>query len=217
MSAAPVVTSGGVTLVGGGAVGAGDWDEALTLAPLLVAADGGADAAIAAGHLPAAVIGDFDSITADARRAIPPERQHCVAEQDSTDFEKCLARIDARFVIAIGFAGSRLDHTLAVLSVMARLQTAPVLLLTEADVVFVAPPHLALPLQAGIRVSLWPMAPVRATGTGLRWPVDGIDFAPAGRIGTSNEATGPVSLSVDGPLLVLLPRAQLGLALSALL
>lgn len=214
----PVLTAaGGVTLVGGGAVTPADWAEALPLAPVVVAADSGADAALAAGQVPAAVIGDFDSISDAACAAIPAGRLHRIDEQDSTDFEKCLTRIAAPFIVAIGFAGPRLDHTLAALTVMARVPGPPVLLLAEADVAFVAPPRLSLPLAAGTRVSLWPMGPVRGTGNGLRWPIEGIGFAPAGRVGTSNEATGPVTLALDGPMLVLLPRACLRTALGALL
>lgn len=212
-----LTTSGGVTLVGGGAVHQRDWAEALPLAPVVVAADRGADAALAEGHLPAAVIGDFDSISLAARAAIPAERLHRITEQDSTDFQKCLMRIEARFVIAVGFAGPRLDHALAALTVMARVPGPPVLLLGEADVTFLAPPHLSLPLAAGTRVSLWPMGPARGTSTGLRWPIDGIAFAPAGRVGTSNKATGPVTLALDGAMLVVLPRALLRTALQALL
>lgn len=214
----PVLTAaGGVTLVGGGAATPADWAEALPLAPMVAAADSGADAALAAGQVPAAVIGDFDSISAAARAAIPPERLHRIAEQDSTDFEKCLTRIAAPFIVAIGFAGPRLDHTLAALTVMARVPGPPVLLLAEEDVAFLAPPRLSLPLAAGTRVSLWPLGPVCGTGTGLRWPIEGIGFAPAGRVGTSNEATDPVTLALDGPMLVLLPRACLRTALGALL
>ena len=45
---------------------------------------------------------------------------------------------------------------------------------------------------------------------GLRWPIDGLDFAPSGRIGTSNEVTGPVVLVFDGPgMLVITPREAL--------
>lgn len=211
-----VTTPGGVTLVGGGEVSARDWSEALALAPVLVAADSGADAALAAGHVPAAVIGDFDSISDAARAAIPRTRQHPIPEQDSTDFEKCLAGISARFVLAIGFAGPRLDHALAALTALARAPGPPALLLGAEDVAFLAPPHLSLPLPAGTRVSLWPMGEARGTSTGLRWPIDGLDFAPAGRVGTSNEATGPVTLTLDGPMLVLLPRPMLRLALEAL-
>jgi len=211
-----VATEGGVTLVGGGTVAAGDWAEALALAPVLVAADSGADAALAAGNMPQAVIGDFDSLSDAARRIIPAERLHPIPEQDSTDFEKCLMRISARFVLAIGFAGRRLDHTLAALSAMARHPQPPVLLLSEEDVTFLAPPRLDLPLGAGTRVSLWPLGPSGGRSIGLRWPIDDITFEPSGRIGTSNIATGPVCLALEGPMLVLLPREALPSVLSAL-
>lgn len=211
-----VSSPGGVTLIGGGAVGPGDLDLALARAPLLVAADSGADAAVAAGHLPDAVIGDLDSIAPEVQAAIPPARLHRVAEQDSTDFEKCLTRIAARFVIAVGFSGRRLDHTLAALTVMARVPAPPVLMIAAEDVVFLCPPRLSLPLAAGTRVSLWPMGTVRGSSTGLRWPIDGIEFSPAGRVGTSNEALGEVQVAIDGQMLMLLPRGQLDLALRAL-
>lgn len=211
-----VAVPGGVTLIGGGLATDADLDEAVALAPVVVAADSGADRALARGLEPAAVIGDFDSISAAARAAIPAERQHPIAEQDSTDFEKCLRRTRARFIIAAGFAGPRLDHTLAVLSAMARIPAPPVLLLADADLAFLAPPRLALPLEPGTRVSLWPLGPVAGESTGLRWPIAGIDFAPTGLVGTSNEATGPVTLAVEGPMLVLLPRRLLRLALAAL-
>lgn len=213
-----VTTEGGVTLIGGGAVGRGELALALSLAPTLVAADGGADAALAEGQVPVAVIGDLDSISDAARAAIPGDALHRVAEQDSTDFQKCLTRISARFVIAVGFAGRRLDHTLAALTVMARLPgRPPVLMIAAEDVVFVCPPRLTLSLAAGTRVSLWPIGRAQGTSAGLRWPIDGIDFAPDGRVGTSNEAVGTVTLTMDGSMLVLLPRDQTRAALAALL
>ena len=212
-----LTTGGGVTLIGGGAVGRGDLQAALAVAPHLVAADSGADTALAAGHVPDLVIGDFDSISPGARAAIPAARLHPVAEQDSTDFEKCLQRIAARFVVAVGFTGLRLDHTLAALTVIARRPGLPILMLAAEEVVFLCPPRLTLPLPAGERVSLWPMGPATGRSTGLRWPIDGIDFAPGGRVGTSNEATGPVTLDMDGPMLVLLPRSCFALAVDAVL
>ncbi|MRX50796.1 thiamine diphosphokinase [Paracoccus sp. S-4012] len=212
-----VATGGGVTLIGGGEVEPADIDGAVALAPLVVAADSGADRALAHGLMPAAVIGDFDSISDAARAVIPAERLHPVPEQDSTDFEKCLTRISARFVLALGFTGARLDHTLAAVSVLARVPAPPVLLIGPADVAFLAPPRLHLPLDPGTRVSLWPLGPALGTSLGLRWPIDGIDFAPAGAIGTSNEATGPVTLALDGRMLVLLPRPWLSEALRAMI
>ncbi|MFO0514127.1 MAG: thiamine pyrophosphokinase, partial [Rhodobacterales bacterium] len=104
----------GVTLVGGGPVQGRMLGIALRRAPVLVAADGGADRALAAGHLPVAVIGDFDSLSSLGRNRIPADRQHMIAEQETTDFDKALRSIAAPFVLALGFAGARIDHGLAV-------------------------------------------------------------------------------------------------------
>lgn len=209
-----VVTSGrGVTLIGGGAVTADDLTLALELAPTLVAADGGADCALSLGQTPDAVIGDLDSISDDARGVIPADRIHHVAEQDSTDFEKCLTRIDAPFVVAVGFAGRRLDHTLAALNVLVRTVHPPCFLLAADDVAFVPPAQLSLDMPPGTRLSLFPMGRVNGKSQGLRWPIKGLEFAPAGRIGTSNETTGPVELSLNGPVILMLPRAYLGAAM----
>ncbi len=206
----------GVTLIGGGAVTAADLEESLALAPRLVAADGGADAAISRGHLPELVIGDFDSISTYAQTRLGPERLLHVSEQDSTDFAKALSRIEAPFVIAIGFAGRRLDHTLAALNVMARHPRQPCIMLAAEDIVFAAPSRLQLDLEEGTRMSLFPMGAVTGRADGLRWPIDDIEFAPAGRVGTSNEALGPVTLEVAGPMMVMLPRECLRIALRAL-
>lgn len=208
--------AGGVTLIGGGAVTEGDMAEALALAPVLVAADGGADAALALGHRPDLAIGDFDSISGAARAALGPDRLCHVAEQDSTDFAKALSRIAADFVIAIGFSGRRLDHTLAALNVMVRHPAPPCVMLAAEDVAFLAPARLALPLATGTRVSLFPMGPARGESEGLYWPIDGIGFTPDGRVGTSNVATGPVQLLLNGPMLVMLPRDCLAVAVAAI-
>jgi len=207
--AARLTSARPVTLIGGAPVQRADLDQALALAPVVAAADGGADTALAHGLVPAAVWGDFDSISARARTGIPAANQHPIAEQDSTDFEKCLSRLDAPFVIALGFSGARHDHFLAVLSVLARRIGPPCLLLAGEDVITLAPPRLGLDLAPGTRVSLFPMGPASGRAQGLKWPIDGLAFTPAGRIGTSNQAIGPVTLECEGPLLLILPRAML--------
>ncbi|WP_304617608.1 thiamine diphosphokinase [Paracoccus sp. (in: a-proteobacteria)] len=213
----PLLTvPGGVTLVGGGALSPGEMRAALARAPHLVAADGGADRALALGAVPDLVIGDLDSLGAEARERIAAERIHHIPEQDSTDFTKCLRRIDAGFVLAVGFLGGRLDHGLAALTSLVAEARMPVILIGAEDVVFLAPPALDLALEAGTRVSLWPLGPVRGRSLGLEWPIDGLDFAPGGRVGTSNRALGSVSLRLDGPMLVMLPPDCLDAALDAL-
>ena len=62
-----------VTLVGGGHLGLEDLNEALRHAPVLVAADGGAGAALEQGHVPEAVIGDFDSLPEAVQNRLPAE------------------------------------------------------------------------------------------------------------------------------------------------
>lgn len=205
-----------VTLIGGAPLDPDDLTQALALAPVVAAADGGADTALANGLVPQAVWGDFDSISEHARTQIPPESLHRVSEQDSTDFEKCLARIRAPLVIGLGFSGARQDHFLAALSTLARRIGPPVILLAGDDIITLAPPQIALDLAPDTRLSLFPMAAASGRATGLQWPIDGLDFAPDGRVGTSNRATGPVTLRIDGPMLLILPRAQLPHLVAAL-
>lgn len=217
----PIVESrGGVTLVAGGPVAARDLRAALARAPVLVAADGGADRALSLGHEPAVVIGDFDSI-GPARGALPAHVLHPVTEQETTDFDKALRSVAAPFVLALGVLGGRMDHALAAMTVLAARAAAgaaPCIALSRDDVVMAAPPRLELALAAGDRLSLWPMAGVSGESRGLEWPIDGIGFSPTGRIGTSNRvASGAVSLEFDGPgMLLILPRKRLDAALAAL-
>ena len=206
-----------VTLVGGGPVAAEALAECLERAPATVAADSGAGRLLRAGVMPDAVIGDLDSIAPADRAAVPSGRVHHVPEQDSTDFEKALSRIEAPLVLAVGFLGGRADHALAALSVLARGVGPPCVLVSATDAVAHAPRRLALDVAPGTRMSLFPMAPVRGRSEGLRWPIEGIAFAPSGRVGTSNEASGPVRLELDGPgMLVLVPRDALDALIAGL-
>jgi thiamine pyrophosphokinase len=206
-----------VTILGPADPRSEDVDEALRLAPVLVAADGAASLALALGRVPDAVIGDLDSIPAELARNLPAGRLHRIDEQDTTDFEKCLVRIRAPLCLAVGFTGRRLDHELAVYSALVRHSARPCLVLGAEDVAFAAPAEVRLDLEPGTRVSLFPLSPLRGRSEGLRWPIDAVPFDPAGRIGTSNQATGPVVLSFERPgMLVILPRAALPQAIAAL-
>ncbi len=205
-----------VTLIGGGPWRPEDLEAALAIAPTLVAADSGADSALSAGFEPELVVGDMDSISAATRTHLGA-RVREVSEQDSTDFDKVLRSVEAPLMLGVGFVGARLDHQLAAMAVLAR-SPRRCLLLGPHDVVFAARGRLEMDLTPGARVSLFPLRPVTGRSEGLRWPIDGIDFAPDGRIGTSNQATGPVRLGMDGDgMLVLLPRRALDVAVAALL
>jgi thiamine pyrophosphokinase len=214
----PIIQSSNpVTLIGGGEVGPGDLDLALLRAPLLVAADGGAALAWRAGHDPVAVIGDFDSLSSETRDRIPADRLFLIREQNSTDFDKALRNIQAPLVLAVGFLGARVDHQLAAFNILVRRADRPCILIGPSEVIFHAPHRLTLDLSDGDIVSLFPMARVVGRSQGLKWPIDGLEMAPDGAIGTSNRAVGTVHLELEGPgLLVIVPRAALDAVIRAL-
>jgi thiamine pyrophosphokinase len=207
-----------VTLLGGGELNAGDLAESLSIAPKLVAADGGADVALALGHRPCAVIGDLDSLSDRARAELPGDTLIHVPEQESTDFQKALARIAAPGVLALGLTGGRSDHELAAWHVLLAQPTPRCIVVAATDVVFLCPKDLRLDLPVGTRVSLFPMAPVKGRSEGLEWPIEGVSFAPGQRIGTSNRTCAPhLHLVMQGAaMLVILPKAHLRAVCAAL-
>lgn len=215
----PIVQStAGVTLVGGAPISGAALRAALAVAPRLVAADSGADRVLRLGLMPEVAVGDLDSISAQARAALGPERLHHIAEQETTDFDKALREIVAPFVLALGFSGGQVDHGLAALNTLARNEARRIFLLGARDVTFLAPRDLVLHLPVGTRLSLFPLGEVRGESEGLRWPIGGLRFAPDGVIGTSNEVSDPwVRLRFDvARMLVVVPRVRLTAVLRAL-
>lgn len=194
--------------MGGGPVDPAQLAAALALAPVAAAADGGGDVALPGGRDFAAVIGDMDSLRDPAALRARGVAVHAIADQETTDLEKCLAGIAAPLILGLGFLHGRIDHQLAAMNALVRRRDPPAILIGGEDLVFRCPPRFELDLAAGTRVSLFPMGP--ATGRiseGLRWPVAGLALAPDGRVGTSNAATGGrLRIGFDAPgVLVVLP------------
>jgi thiamine pyrophosphokinase len=215
MNDAIVYSADPVVLVGGGSCHFGALKAAMA-GRRVVAADGGAEAVLACGQQPDAVIGDLDSLPPALRQQLPEARLHRIAEQESTDFDKALRSIAAPLVLGHGFLGKRLDHQLAAMTVLVQRAERRCILVGESDVVCLCPPRLALDLAPGTRVSLFPMGPVRGRSEGLRWPIAGLDFAPGQRIGTSNAAeAGGLRLEVTAPLMLLILPASCEAALIA--
>lgn len=197
-----------VTLVGGGQATIKEVQLALTIAPVCVAVDGGLSLALASGAAPQAVIGDMDSVAPEALAQMPPERRHRVTEQQTTDFGKALRSVAAPVVVAVGFCGGRLDHQLAALHVLLVHQHRACVLMAGDQVAFHAPPRIAVPTAEGDVVSLFPMRPLSGRSEGLAWPIDGLHFDPLTFIGTSNRATGRITLWMDAPgMIAMVPKA----------
>ena len=167
--------AGPVTLVGSGPVPRRGWPQALEIAPEALAADGGGDVALPGGARFRAVIGDMDSLRDPGRLRAAGVPLHAIAEQDSTDLEKCLCSVEAPLFVGLGFLGGRVDHQLAAMNALTRYPGhAGGAARRRATSAFLCPPALELALPAGTRVSLFPMARLRGrVSQGLRWPVDG--------------------------------------------
>ena len=210
MSEALFVSDHPVTLVGGGYLGASDLENALRLAPDLIAADCGADAALKRGKVPLVVIGDMDSISEESLASLPAGVAHRITEQDSTDFEKVLCRVRVSVILAVGFLGGRLDHQLAAVNALVRHPDSPCILIGAEELVFAVPRAFRVSLDPGDRVSLFPLRKVRGRSTGLHWPINGLTLSPGGRVGTSNRATGVVTLRMNRTGLIgTIPRSAL--------
>lgn len=207
-----------LTLIGGGKLGVTDISRALEIGESVVAADGGANAAVAQGITPAAVIGDFDSLTDKTRRKLPTEILHPIEDQNRTDFDKCMGNVSTPLILGVGFTGARIDHHLAAFNTLVRHAHQRCILLGDKDIAFLAPPSFILELDPGTPVSLFPMGIVEGVSDGLEWPIAGLTFTPDGRIGTSNAATGAISLAFTAPkMLVILPERWFEATAQALL
>jgi thiamine pyrophosphokinase len=208
-----VVFDGPMAIVGGGSVDPALLRELAGRGVALVGADGGADAIGDAGLVPAAIIGDLDSVRDRAGWEKRTRVIH-IPEQITTDFQKAIYSTSAPVTLALGMTGKRLDHTLAALSAV--LQYAPtrkLLLVDEVDVALAVVGSIRFQAGKRERVSIHPLLPVRFShSTGLYYPMDGLLLEPGGLIGTSNEGTGgPVEIVPDDdtPWLLILGKERL--------
>lgn len=209
-----------VTLIGGGEVDAAILSRLLRLAPRLCCADGGGDA-IAAELLSRveALYGDGDSLSG-ARHAALAEKYQRIAEQETSDFEKALARIDAPFILAHGFTGGRIDHSFAALQSLGRYR-GMLFLVGQEDFCLRLKADVTLDLAAGTRLSLLALERAEVAMEGVAWPFEGA-LTPLAQMSLSNRALGgahgPVQLRTDGGAVILtLPIEMLEAQLPQLL
>lgn len=162
-------------------------------ADFILAADGGADAALAAGLCPDAVIGDLDSASPRARKMLKDTPFIHVKRQDNTDFEKALdwlvlQKFDECTVA--GATGKRLDFTVGnFLSVYPYLSRLRVTFKGDGWTVYPLTRGIKFSARKGARVSLIPLAPCRGvTLKGLKYRLKDVNWV-LGQTGLSNEAS----------------------------
>ncbi len=165
-------------------------------ADFVLAADGGADRALAAGVTPDAVIGDLDSVSPSAKQTLGADKFLFINNQNNTDLEKALdflTQNGCKQCMICGFSGGRLDFTLGnFLSVYPYVK--------RMDVCFTGPGWTIYPLAAGrkfackkgARVSLIPLKTCTGVSLkGLKYPLCNarLSWRRAGR-SLSNQTTG---------------------------
>lgn len=166
-------------------------------ADLVVAADGGAEKALAAGVEVEAVIGDLDSLGEAARGRLGEARLHRDSDPETTDLQKAVAYVLAKGATRVDIlagGGGRADHALANFSVVTAMRgRADVRLQDEQFEVSAVNGEATIEGEPGAVVSLVAIGPCEGVTTrGLRWDLEGarLDFSPRG---VHNELVGRVA------------------------
>ncbi len=178
----------------------------------IVAADGGANAALAVGLVPDVIIGDLDSLKRSTRRAFPRSVVVRVARQDNTDLEKALeylAASHARSVTILGATGKRVDFTIGNFSVLWKYSSLPdVRIAGDSWYAVAVGKRRVVRAPRGTTVSLLPFGPcVGVTLRGLQYPLSNASMR-VGDTGLSNVVVrSPFTVRVRrGAMLLLVHR-----------
>ncbi|MCJ8745748.1 hypothetical protein PDJAM_G00134100 [Pangasius djambal] len=179
--------------------------------------------------LPDYISGDFDSITPEVKNFYSEKKCRLIetADQDLTDFTKCLAlmldeiktrQVQVDTIVTLGGLGGRFDQTMATVETLFHIQK-----MSEIPVVVIQDSSLACLLREGRKHQLYvntglegewcgliPMGGSCLTSTsGLRWNLDNQELGFGKLVSTSNtyeeldakEERKPVTISTDRPLL----------------
>jgi thiamine pyrophosphokinase len=191
----------------------------LERAALIVAADSGASHTLALGLRPDVVVGDTDSISADALLSLHADGvpfEHHPTDKDVTDGELAIdyarkAGFD-RITLITGGSVERLDHLLTVVSQVAASEVSTDAYVGCAHVQRVEPGRpLVFEETLGATLTLLAMCSrvEGITTTGLVWPLDNEPLWPGCTRGVSNIVTSsPVQVTVtNGTLIAISPEA----------
>lgn len=206
---------GGVVLLGGGPITSAELGPVRDANIAVHCADGGYFHARDAGLRIDLVVGDLDTVgdsLANSDIAL-----HRDLDENSTDFEKLLAKTTPRLAVCFGFTGGRFDHSLASINAIAAYPNSGLILVDEQSIMCLCPSQIALDLPVGGDIGLFPMHQSRMRSEGLRWEVTDLNLSPLGQIATSNKvAQNPVELRCDeGAVVMILPKEELPALVSA--
>lgn len=165
--------------------------QVLHNAPYVVCCDGAADRYIATGHVPDAIVGDGDSISAYNRTKYA-SRLHIVAEQETNDQTKAVNFLlgkEMRNIAIVGATGRREDHTIGNISLLIEYARvgAQVRSFTDHGVFIPCNGDTTLKCRKGQQVSIFSITAKNLSAEGLLYPI--YDFNNWWQ-GTLNECTG---------------------------
>src|SRR5579863_6839230 len=158
--------------------------KALASANMVIAADSGAATALRLGHVPAYVVGDFDSLDAQLVEQLRVRGSHIISaavEKDETDTELAVQLAieqGATSITLLGaLGGDRFDHTIANVLLLADFDTVPIQIIDGPSICWLlrGPGHSVIEGHADDLLSLLPLTG-DATGIrthGLYYPLNG--------------------------------------------
>ncbi len=188
-----------VVVVAGGDPPDPDVRSTIPASSAVVAADSGADTALALGLVVDEIVGDLDSVSGAVLDAVVGGGAAVDAHQrdkDATDLALAVAAAlhrDPTCILVLGGLGGRLDHELANLTLLAGDELAGVDVVIRSGrvtVSIVRPGRRTMVCgDPGDLVSLVPMhgSAVGVTTDGLRWPLADAELPVGTTIGISNE------------------------------
>jgi len=154
-------------------------NQALAGATLFLCADGGANAARALGVKPAAIVGDFDSVTPETLAHFQGVPQIRDTDLERTDTEKAIdyAMAQGRFdtITLLGASAGRLDHVVGHLGLLRKYAGRARLVMEDEDArAYVATQDVTLDAPEGAVISFFAVgAPVEGLTTeNLRYPLE---------------------------------------------
>jgi thiamine pyrophosphokinase len=171
-------------------------------ASVVICADGGANTALKMGITPDVIVGDLDSIHAEAlvkfRRVTIEEDRNDL----TTDLEKAIIwAIQSKYdhLIVAGASGKRLDHTVGNLGVLRKFYPDAIITLVDdsGELTYVGR-ECSFEAARGDVVSLIPLNRCEGVSTeGLKYSLDAENLELGVREGTSNVVTSsPVTIKV---------------------
>lgn len=179
----------------------------LTQAPAVICCDGAADAYIARGGRPVAIIGDGDSLSNHVRSAYS-ELIIRVEEQETNDLTKAMHHAHSlgwTRILILGATGKREDHTLGNISLLGDyLQWGgEVRMFTDQGVFVPVVNEGCFRLGQGQKVSVFNFDTTGLQATGLAYPLYDFDRWWQGTLNTAVADT--VTIRGRGRFLVYLP------------